>query len=76
MVSGAKHGIRAISAMHYAIKKWCLAMLKIAGPCQTRSQKTLYLFGLMRVLMPLGASRCRISNHSHSIVPGGLEVMS
>lgn len=28
-----------LDAIHYAIKKCCLAMHKIAGPCQTQKQK-------------------------------------
>jgi hypothetical protein len=40
MVSGTKHGIRVVSAMYYATKKRCLAMHKIARPCQTQKQKS------------------------------------
>ena len=60
------------SAMHYAIKKWCLAMLKIASRCQTKSEKRPQLRGLRCCFMLLIASGCQTQDHSHSIVAGGL----
>jgi hypothetical protein len=35
MVSSTSHGIRQMSTIRYAIKKWCLAPLPVAGQRQT-----------------------------------------
>ena len=60
------------SAIHYAIKKWYLAMLKVARRCQTQNEKSPHLRGLRRDLMPLIASDYQTRDHSHSMVAGGL----
>jgi len=63
-----------LDAIDYAIKKWCLAMQKSAGQCQTQKQKSPHFCGLACALVLDRASPCRTPNHSHSIVPGGFDV--
>ncbi|WP_207104595.1 hypothetical protein, partial [Xanthomonas citri] len=63
-------------AIYHAMKKRCLQMPKIASECQTKSKKGPHLRGLSCIPVLLDASRCQMSNHSHSIVAGGLPEMS
>jgi hypothetical protein len=37
MVSAESHGIKAFNAIHHAMKKWCLAIPKIASQCRMKS---------------------------------------
>ena len=64
------------STIQNAIKKECLALPNDASQCQAKKQKFQCLRWLTHALMPLDTSHCQTRDHSHSIVPGGLEVTS
>ncbi|MDE8345425.1 MAG: hypothetical protein POH28_04510, partial [Acidocella sp.] len=67
---------KAIDTIDCAIKKQCLALPKGARRCKGKTQKNPFLQGFIVDFVPVGASLCQTRNHSHSIVPGGLLVMS
>lgn len=74
MVSIADDVSRMNDAIQHAIKKRCLSMQSFAGHCQTETEKSPHICGLISTFMLYAASLCWTSNHSHSIVPGGFDV--
>src|SRR5690606_3754582 len=78
---GAWHRRRGMAqgrfrAINYAMKNSCLAIPQAASPCQVESTKKPAVTRAWVCLVPDPAGSCRTWNHSHSIVPGGFEVMS
>ena len=66
----------AIDTIDCAIKKQCLALPGDARQCMMQIQKIPFLQGTNVDFMPVDASLYQTRDHSHSIVPGGLLVMS
>jgi hypothetical protein len=76
MASAARHGTGRFRAIDYAMKNSCLAIPQAASPRQVESTKKPAVTRAWVCLVPDPAGGCRTRNHSHSMVPGGLEVMS